>query len=255
MMNYAVPKAEFFPSVRGRADRDADRRQPAGRQGRRRDGDDRLDAGGRERGHGRARAARDPAPRHAAHAGTRVAGDATGEGLGGGAMYTMRPAEFEYHRPTSLDEAISLLGEVEDSRPLAGGHSLLPMMKLRLAMPAALVDLAGSPASTDLGRMAGSRSERSPRTRGAGVRGGDRDRTGAPRDGGHDRRPAGAEPRHDGRERCPRRSGRRLPDRAEGARCDDHGDGEAAASARSQRMTSSVASSTRRSSPESSSPR
>ena len=60
-------------------------------------------------------------------------------------MYTMRPAEFEYHRPTSLDEAIALLGEVEGSRPIAGGHSLLPMMKLRLAAPAALVDLGGIP--------------------------------------------------------------------------------------------------------------
>jgi aerobic carbon-monoxide dehydrogenase medium subunit len=60
-------------------------------------------------------------------------------------MYTMRPAQFEYHQPTSLDEAISLLGSVEDSRPLAGGHSLLPMMKLRLAMPAALVDLGRIP--------------------------------------------------------------------------------------------------------------
>jgi aerobic carbon-monoxide dehydrogenase medium subunit len=56
-------------------------------------------------------------------------------------MYRMRPAEFEYHRPTSLDEAISLLGEIEDSRPLAGGQSLLPMMKLRFATPAALVDI------------------------------------------------------------------------------------------------------------------
>ncbi len=60
-------------------------------------------------------------------------------------MYTMRPAKFEYHRPTSLDEALSLLGEVEGSRPIAGGHSLLPMMKLRLAAPAALVDLGGIP--------------------------------------------------------------------------------------------------------------
>jgi aerobic carbon-monoxide dehydrogenase medium subunit len=60
-------------------------------------------------------------------------------------MYTMRPAEFEYHQPTSLDGAISLLSEVEDARPLAGGHSLLPMMKLRLAMPAALVDLGRIP--------------------------------------------------------------------------------------------------------------
>ena len=60
-------------------------------------------------------------------------------------MYTMRPAEFEYHRPTSLDEAIDLLGELDDARPLAGGHSLLPMMKLRLATPAALVDLGRIP--------------------------------------------------------------------------------------------------------------
>jgi aerobic carbon-monoxide dehydrogenase medium subunit len=58
-------------------------------------------------------------------------------------MYTMRPAEFEYHRPGSLDEALSLLGE--ESRPLAGGHSLLPLMKMRLSTPEALVDLAGVP--------------------------------------------------------------------------------------------------------------
>ena len=58
-------------------------------------------------------------------------------------MYTMRPAEFAYHRPTSLDEAISLLGE--DARPIAGGHSLLPLMKLRLATPAALVDIGHVP--------------------------------------------------------------------------------------------------------------
>jgi carbon-monoxide dehydrogenase medium subunit len=58
----------------------------------------------------------------------------------------MRPAEFEYHRPASLDEAIEILGEVEDAKPLAGGHSLLPMMKLRLALPAALVDLGRIPA-------------------------------------------------------------------------------------------------------------
>jgi carbon-monoxide dehydrogenase medium subunit len=57
----------------------------------------------------------------------------------------MRPAAFAYHRPESLDEAISILGEVEDAKPLAGGHSLLPMMKLRLALPAALVDLGRIP--------------------------------------------------------------------------------------------------------------
>jgi aerobic carbon-monoxide dehydrogenase medium subunit len=60
-------------------------------------------------------------------------------------MYTQRPAEFTYHRPTSLDEAIGLLAGNGDTRPLAGGHSLLPMMKLRLAEPAAIVDLGGLP--------------------------------------------------------------------------------------------------------------
>src|SRR5215218_500040 len=55
----------------------------------------------------------------------------------------MRPAEFDYHRPTSLDEALSLIGD--ESRPLAGGHSLIPLIKFRLSTPAALVDLAGVP--------------------------------------------------------------------------------------------------------------
>jgi len=54
----------------------------------------------------------------------------------------MIPAAFDYHRPRSLADAIKLLGETPDARPLAGGHSLLPMMKLRLATPPALVDLA-----------------------------------------------------------------------------------------------------------------
>jgi carbon-monoxide dehydrogenase medium subunit len=58
-------------------------------------------------------------------------------------MYTMRPAEFTYHRPSSVDEAVSLLDE--DSRPLAGGHSLIPLLKLRLATPSALVDLSRIP--------------------------------------------------------------------------------------------------------------
>jgi carbon-monoxide dehydrogenase medium subunit len=54
------------------------------------------------------------------------------------------PASFEYHRPTSIKEAIGLLAQWGDEgRALAGGHSLIPMMKLRLASPAHLVDLAG----------------------------------------------------------------------------------------------------------------
>jgi len=56
-------------------------------------------------------------------------------------MYTSRPAAFTYHRPTSVEDAVRLLGELDDARVLAGGHSLLPAMKLRLSMPAALVDV------------------------------------------------------------------------------------------------------------------
>ena len=56
-------------------------------------------------------------------------------------MYTSRPAAFTYHRATSVEEAVRLLGELGDARPLAGGHSLLPAMKLRLSTPAALVDI------------------------------------------------------------------------------------------------------------------
>ena len=56
----------------------------------------------------------------------------------------MIPGSFAYHRPTSVKEAVGLLAQWgDDGRVLAGGHSLIPMMKLRLAMPAHLVDLAG----------------------------------------------------------------------------------------------------------------
>ena len=54
----------------------------------------------------------------------------------------MIPAGFDYHRPRTLDEAIALLAaHDDDARILAGGHSLIPMMKLRLAAPQHLVDL------------------------------------------------------------------------------------------------------------------
>ena len=54
----------------------------------------------------------------------------------------MIPPEFEYAAPESLAEAIQLLDEGgEDAKLLAGGHSLIPLMKLRLAAPSLLVDL------------------------------------------------------------------------------------------------------------------
>src|ERR1700757_2638170 len=56
----------------------------------------------------------------------------------------MIPGPFSYHRPESVGDAIELLSSLgEEARPLAGGHSLIPMMKLRLATPGHLVDLHG----------------------------------------------------------------------------------------------------------------
>jgi carbon-monoxide dehydrogenase medium subunit len=55
----------------------------------------------------------------------------------------MIPAAFEYRRAGSLEEAIELLGRDEDAKLLAGGHSLIPAMKLRLARPTTLVDIGG----------------------------------------------------------------------------------------------------------------
>ena len=56
----------------------------------------------------------------------------------------MIPAKFEYHRPETIMEAMDLLSRLgDDARPLAGGHSLIPMMKMRLASPSHLVDLQG----------------------------------------------------------------------------------------------------------------
>jgi carbon-monoxide dehydrogenase medium subunit len=54
------------------------------------------------------------------------------------------PASFQYSAPTTVDETVALLAEIgDDGRVLAGGQSLLPMMKLRLAAPAHLVDING----------------------------------------------------------------------------------------------------------------
>jgi len=56
------------------------------------------------------------------------------------------PGSYDYHRPASLAEAVAMLADLgEDARVLAGGHSLIPMMKLRLAQPTALVDVARLP--------------------------------------------------------------------------------------------------------------
>jgi carbon-monoxide dehydrogenase medium subunit len=68
----------------------------------------------------------------------------------------MIPAEFDYTAPETLDEAIRLLGQGgEDAKLLAGGHSLLPLMKLRLATPSLLIDLRKVPGLGGLERQNG----------------------------------------------------------------------------------------------------
>jgi carbon-monoxide dehydrogenase medium subunit len=67
------------------------------------------------------------------------------------------PAEFEYTRPASLEEAIEALRDGgEDAKLLAGGHSLLPLMKLRLATPSLLIDVARLPGLGSIEREDGS---------------------------------------------------------------------------------------------------
>jgi carbon-monoxide dehydrogenase medium subunit len=63
----------------------------------------------------------------------------------------MYPASFEYFAPTALDEALALLAEHGDeAKVLAGGQSLIPLMKLRFATPRAIVDINGI---SELGRL------------------------------------------------------------------------------------------------------
>jgi aerobic carbon-monoxide dehydrogenase medium subunit len=69
----------------------------------------------------------------------------------------MLPGEFEYHRAGSVDEAIKLIGQYgDDGKFIAGGHSLLPLMKLRLAEPAHLIDINSIPNMAYVRRSNGS---------------------------------------------------------------------------------------------------
>ena len=75
----------------------------------------------------------------AANAGVNTAASRGGE-------CTMYPAPFEYHRAATVDEALALLSQYgDDGKLIAGGHSLLPVMKLRFAQPAHLIDIRRVP--------------------------------------------------------------------------------------------------------------
>jgi len=62
----------------------------------------------------------------------------------------MKPAPFRYHDPATIADAVSLLAQHENARPLAGGQSLVPMMNFRYAAPDHLVDLNGVEALREL---------------------------------------------------------------------------------------------------------
>src|SRR5213078_398571 len=88
-----------------------------------------------QRGERRARAARRPDRRASDDADEALRADE--EGAQG-----VKPAKFDYHAPTSLDDAVALLQRYGgDAKILAGGQSLMPLLNFRLSRPAALVDL------------------------------------------------------------------------------------------------------------------
>lgn len=66
----------------------------------------------------------------------------------------MYPNAFDYYRAASVPDAIALLQEHPDAKLIAGGHSLLPMMKLRLVSPPALIDLGGIPGLSGIREVA-----------------------------------------------------------------------------------------------------
>jgi CO/xanthine dehydrogenase FAD-binding subunit len=67
----------------------------------------------------------------------------------------MKPAPFDYVRPTSLAEACELLAADEDARLIAGGQTLVPMLAMRLARPAKLIDILRLPELAGISREAG----------------------------------------------------------------------------------------------------
>ncbi len=62
----------------------------------------------------------------------------------------MYPVEFEYQAPGTVAEAVALLEQNEDAKILAGGHSLLPMLKLRLSQPSLVIDLGRIPGLSEI---------------------------------------------------------------------------------------------------------
>ena len=120
----------------------------------------------------------------------------------------MYPSRFRYEAPRSLDEAISMLREGGDeAKVLAGGQSLVPMLKLRFASPELLVDINNLP-GLDYHRVRPTAPSASARCAGTPTSSARTYWRHAADDGGGraaHRRPARAQPRHAGRLAVPRR--------------------------------------------------
>src|SRR5690606_34244839 len=115
---------------------DALARQPPRGEGHRGNGHHRLRPRRGERGGGRAEALRGEGSGDAPDAGEGMESDAEREGR------CVIPSSFEYARAGSVEEALRLLKEAGgEAKLLAGGHSLLPMMKIRLTSPGKLIDI------------------------------------------------------------------------------------------------------------------
>ena len=164
----------------------------------------------------RLEAPRRAASRHARHTREALAPNPAAphparRGIGRAPMY-----EFNYHQPTSLEDVARLLGADEEAKIVAGGMTLVPTLKFRLAKPSDLVDLAAIPSLrgiTDAGDalVIGAMTRHAEVQRSPLVKQGDPGARGARR---HDRRPRGAQPRHDWRIDQQQRPGGGLPGRS-----------------------------------------
>ena len=144
-MDYAIPHAEQVPHYELEHTETATTVNPLGHQRCRRSRHDRFDAGDRQRDHRCARAVRRHPHRHAAAAREAVDRDAEREPRDDPGRVRLRP-----RRPASRKRSGSSIEGGDDAKLLAGGHSLIPMMKLRFASPAKLIDIAGIPHLADI---------------------------------------------------------------------------------------------------------
>ena len=164
-VDYTLPTAADLPHFTTDRNETAVDLQRPRREGRRRGGHHRVHAGRHQRRGRRAAAVRRQRHPHAGHAGAGLAGHPRGRGrrqsdraaegtnaYGGASTSTtdgssdgelaVIPAAFDYVRPDSVADAVSALADAgDDGKVLAGGQSLIPVLRLRLAYPSTVVDV------------------------------------------------------------------------------------------------------------------